>query len=82
MNINPNIISRNPEGLYDGDLRILQRYDIQDDVIYVGRAHTATATSSAAWTIKRTTLVDGNPTVTQWSSATAIWDNRVTETYS
>lgn len=81
MSDNPNIIPRSPDGLYDGDLRVQQRIDIGASTIYVGRAALATATSASAWLIKRVTLVDGNPTAIQWTSTTAVWDNRVSETY-
>lgn len=57
-------------------------YDIGDTVIYIGTALLGTATSSASWLIKKTTLSGGNPTQTQWSSNTAIWDNRISESYS
>jgi len=56
-------------------------YDIGDTVIYVGSAVLGTLTSAAAWRIKRTYLVGGNPTITQWTSSTAVWDNRATETF-
>lgn len=82
MNNNPNTISRSPEGLYDGDIRVQMRFDIQDTVIYVGRALPGVANSASSWTIKKVTLVSGNPTVTQWTGTTAIWDNRASETYS
>lgn len=60
-----------------------QEYDIGATVIYVGYAPRGTATSAAAWTIKKTALdVTGNPTSTLWTSVTAIWDNRATETYT
>ena len=56
-------------------------YDIGDTIIYVGTAILGTATNTADWLIK-TTLTNGVPTLTQWSSNTAIWDNRSTESYS
>lgn len=82
MSDNPNVIPRNPDGIYDGDLRVLVRYDVTDTTIYVGRATLGTATSASAWTIKRTILVAGNPTVTQWTSQTAVWDDRASATYT
>ncbi len=57
-------------------------YDIGETVIYIGTAELASSTASAVWTIKRTILVDGLPTFVQWSDATAIWDDRVTESYT
>lgn len=56
-------------------------YDIGDTVIYIGTAELASSTSSAVWLIKRITLVDGTPTFTEWSSTSAIWDDRAIETY-
>lgn len=80
---NPNLISRSPDGQYDGDLRVKQLFDIQTTVIYVGRAALGTASSASAWTIKKTVLdVLGNPTSTTWTSTTAVWDNRTSEVYT
>jgi hypothetical protein len=67
----------------DEDLQY--QYDLEDSVvgeIYVGTATRGVATSSGAWTIKRTLLnIDGNPTETKKTAATAVWDNRTSETY-
>jgi hypothetical protein len=80
---NPNFIPRNPEGLYDGDLRVKQLYDITSTFIYVGRAPLGTASNAAAWLIKRVALdVGGNPTESVWTGTTAVWDNRVAEAYT
>lgn len=57
-------------------------YDIGETEIYIGTAVLGSATSAAVWLIKKTTLSGGNPTQTQWSSNTAIWNNRVSESYS
>lgn len=57
-------------------------YDIGDTVIYVGTAPLGTATSAAAWLIKKVTLSGGNPTLTQWSSNNAVWDDRASISYS
>ncbi len=57
-------------------------YDIGTSVIYIGYATLGTATSDALWQIKRITLVSGVPTFTEWSSQTAIFDNRTTEAYT
>jgi hypothetical protein len=57
-------------------------YDIGATDIYIGTAPLGTATSSAAWLIKKTTLSGGNPVSALWSSNTAIWDNRTIESYS
>jgi hypothetical protein len=57
-------------------------YDIGDPIIYIGTAIMGTAPTASAWLIKKVTLSGGNPISTQWSSTTAIWNNRSTETYS
>jgi hypothetical protein len=57
-------------------------YDIGDPIIYIGTASMGTLSSSAAWLIKKVTLSGGNPVSTQWSTTSAIWDNRALETYS
>ena len=57
-------------------------YDIGTTEIYIGTAALGSATSAPVWLIKKTTLSGGNPTQTQWSSNTAIWDNRTLEVYS
>ena len=51
------------------------------NVIYIGKANSGTATSSALWTI---TKVDktASPVVITHTGATAIWDNRISEVYS
>lgn len=59
-----------------------QRYDIGTTTIYVGFAAAGVAAATAAWTIKRVTLVDGNPTHVQWSSAVAVWDDRASTIYT
>lgn len=57
-------------------------YDIGDPIIYIGTALMGTAPTSASWLIKKITLSGGNPVSTQWSTTSAIWDNRLLETYS
>src|SRR5690606_22320371 len=57
-------------------------YDIGESVIYIGTAELGTATSASAWLIKRITLVDGTPVLTEWSAGTAVWDNRASTSYS
>ena len=57
-------------------------YDIGDPSIYIGTASMGTASSSAAWLIKKITLSSGTPVSTLWSGNTAIWDNRASEVYS
>lgn len=58
-------------------------YDIGNTEIYIGTAAQGTASSAAAWLIKKVTLdLSGNPVSSLYSSDTAIWDNRLTESYS
>lgn len=69
-----------------------QRVDEENDgdTLYVGDALPGTATSSAAWRIKRITFtVDGNgntDSVTEWADGNSnrdnIWDNRLSLSYS
>lgn len=56
-------------------------YDIGDTNIYIGMAVLGTTSSTAAWLIKKIVLSSGNPVSTQWSNDSAIWDNRISETY-
>ena len=58
-----------------------QRYDIQTTVIYVGSAARGTPEATAAWTIRRVSLVSGVPTVTAWATNVA-WSDRTTATYT
>lgn len=68
--------------------RARERYDFvtvspTEEQIYVGTALLGTATSAKKWTIKRITLVNGNPTEKVWTKEYgAIWDDRLTETYA
>jgi hypothetical protein len=58
-------------------------YDIQNNVIFIGSAPRDTATNTAAWRIKRIDIdVNGNPTQVRWTEGSAIWDNRLSETYT
>ena len=60
-----------------------QRLDIQADVIYVGYSTRDGDPAVREWTIKKITLVGGNPTLVQWTAETAaVWDDRATETYT
>ncbi len=79
----------NPVLIVDGKISTMsfdntqkKLYDIGASVIYIGTAPQGSASSAPVWLIKKTTLdVDGNPESTLWSSSTAIWDNRGSETY-
>ncbi len=59
-------------------------YDLSNAAtIYIGTAELGTAADAAAWRIKRVFFDgSGNPTETRWSAATAVWDNRIGETYT
>lgn len=59
-------------------------YDLSSATVnYIGTAPAGTATSAAAWTIKKILFdILGNPTETLWSSNTAVWNNRTSETYT
>lgn len=58
-------------------------YDIQDTVAYIGTAPQGSDASAAVWTIKKTSFDGaGNPTIQVTSGPNAVWDNRVSESYS
>lgn len=68
--------------LDDGRASVL--YDFTPSAIYVGTAPLGAATDAAVWTIHKITLdSSGNPASTSWTDVrTAVWDDRVTESYS
>lgn len=74
-------------GAFD-ERRVVTRYDIGTSTIYVGQADyvdhiTAPADATAAWTIRKITLVSGNPTKSEWTNpGAAIWTNRASESYA
>lgn len=57
-------------------------YDMGDTTIYVGYGVLGSATSAAVWSIKRVTLVAGNPTAAQWSPLNSVWDDRASLVYT
>ena len=57
------------------------RSDTVSSVSYIGRAVSGTATSSATWTIRRTTVAAAGTVTTATATAVA-WDNRLTASYS
>jgi hypothetical protein len=60
-----------------------QLYDIQSLVIYIGSAPQGALTSEPVWIIKKVILdASGAPISTEWSSDSAIWNNRSIEIYS
>lgn len=67
----------------DHDLRLA--YDASDNVEYVGIAEPGTATSAAAWQIKKLTYTDGAVTAVDFADGTnayiKVWDDRATYTY-
>lgn len=62
---------------------VVTRYDLASDTTnYIGKAPLGTSTAAAAWRIKRLQFVAGNLEDKMWSAATAVWDNRATESYT
>jgi hypothetical protein len=57
------------------------RSDTVASVSYIGRATSGTATSSATWTIRRTTVAAGG-TVTTATATNVAWDNRLAASYA
>ena len=49
--------------------------------VYIGKAASGTATSAAAWKIRRVTSASGN-TYPISAEALGTWDNRASETYA
>jgi hypothetical protein len=70
----------------DGDNTKRFDYDSNGNVIYAGSAAPGTASSAAAWSIKRYTYVGGNVTVIEWAGGdnrmASIWDNRAGLSYA
>lgn len=82
-----NYVKTNTLGMLQIDSSLPQiqtQYDTGSSTInYIGTALSGTATSAAAWTIKKITFdSSGNPASVLWSNNTAIWDNRGIESYS
>lgn len=58
-------------------------YDLSDaNTWYYGYAVLGSSNSAPVWTIKRVTVVAGNPTSTRWSSTGSVWDNRAALSYT
>ena len=49
---------------------------------YIGTSELGALSSATNWSIKRIELLTKDPIHTTWSSLSASWDNRVSETYS
>lgn len=48
---------------------------------YIGFAPKTSLSSESVWSIKRIEFTTGDPVHTQWTSLSASWDARVSETY-
>lgn len=61
-----------------------KRIDMGTTYDYIGYAELGALASDPVWTIKRITKnVDGDPESIEWTTeASAVWDDRATETYS
>lgn len=62
-------------------------YDINGNLIYLGRASIASATSSALWQLRKLTYdVNGNLVSITWADGDQnynnVWDNRASYSYS
>lgn len=66
------------------DGRIQRAFEFGTSVIYIGYAEVGLAQSAVGWTIKKLDLdASGNPISEKWTAVgTAIWNNRLSETYS
>jgi len=57
-------------------------YDVGGNLIYEGWAVPGTATSAAAWSIRKNSYTGSNLTLTQWANGNSafvnVWDNRAT----
>lgn len=64
---------------------VLYDYDGSNNLIYQGFATPGTATSAAAWAIKKNTFSGSNLTMSQWANGKSnqenIWDARADLTY-
>jgi len=49
--------------------------------MFIGYSDVGTATSETEWAIKRIEFVTDDPVHIQWTSVSASWDDRLTETY-
>jgi YD repeat-containing protein len=70
-----------------GQYTTLIEYDAGGNPIYVGKAAPGTATSAAAWQIRKIAYdLSGNPTAVLWAEGSDgfayVWDGRAGYTYS
>jgi hypothetical protein len=56
--------------------------DFDSNNLYTGLAPKGTATSSAGWTIRRTTLNAEGAVTATGTKTNGVWNNRLTETYT
>jgi YD repeat-containing protein len=75
------------EGTLAGEYATRGDYDGSGNLIYLGRALTGSATSSAVWAIRKLSYDgSGNLLTIQWANGntnyTNVWDNRVALSYS
>ncbi len=65
---------------------ILVEYDGSGNPVYLGEGVPGTATSDAAWRIRKVTWLAGNAVSIKWAEGTTlfdkVWDSRATYTYS
>jgi len=63
-------------------LDVKSDYDGSNNYLYTGLALQGTATSSAGWTIRRTTLNAVGEVTATGTKTNGIWNDRATETYT
>jgi hypothetical protein len=56
--------------------------DFDSNNLYTGLAPKGTTTSSAAWTIRKTTISVEGAVTAAGTKTNGIWNNRLTETYT
>lgn len=70
----------------EGNFTLAFAYDGNGDLLYLGRAQIGTATSEAAWQIRKLTYSAGDLTGITWAQATDAftneWDERANYSYS
>lgn len=72
---------------FDEGGMLVKRVDfVSDTVLYVGQALPGTATTVAAWRIKRVTLGPGDDVTEEWAGGSnafsRVWDDRASLSYS
>ena len=68
------------------DLKMRAAYNVGGDLEYIGYAAPGTATSAAAWQIRKLTYSGGDVTQVNFAAGvndyTKVWDDRATYSYS